>query len=123
MSAVRGLSLPPLVPPPPGMILRWTVPLLLGIVAPAVGRIGLRRSATRAPAGRLYARGRGLRRGGPALFCPPPGVGRQGAKLRGPGGRAPRGGGHLLVLQVVLPEANRHAAVQAQLDHHTPAPL
>jgi hypothetical protein len=59
MSADRDVSLPPLVRLPPGVVLRWTVRPLLGIVRPAGGRIGLRRSATRAPAGRLYASGRG----------------------------------------------------------------
>src|SRR5438309_215373 len=68
MSGVWGLSLWPLEGLPPRMILRWAMGSLGVIVRPAVGRIGLRRSATRAPAGRLYARGRRLRRGGPAFF-------------------------------------------------------
>ena len=37
------------------MIFRWTVRAFLVIFLAAVGRIGLRRSATRVPAGRLYA--------------------------------------------------------------------
>jgi hypothetical protein len=46
---------------------RWTTSPLLGIVRLAVGRIGLRRRATRAPGGRRYPRSRGLRHGGPAF--------------------------------------------------------
>src|SRR5580704_9125443 len=43
----------------PRMIFRWTPGRLCGISCLAVGRIGLRRSATRAPAGRSHARGTG----------------------------------------------------------------
>src|SRR5215472_2254343 len=89
MSGGGGRSLVPLEPLAPRMILAWTVRLLLGIVCRAGGRIGLRRSATRAPTGRLYARGRGLLRGGPALLFSRTGVGRPSAKLRGVWGVAP----------------------------------
>src|SRR5579885_1653800 len=62
MSAVRTLS--PLAREtfPPRMILGWTIRFLLAMVRRVVGRIGLRRSATRAPADRLYATRPGLRR-------------------------------------------------------------
>ncbi len=56
MSAVWTLSLLPLERFAPRMVLGWTVGLLVAILRRAVGRIGLRRSATRAPADRLYAR-------------------------------------------------------------------
>src|SRR5262245_52529672 len=51
LPAVRSPSLLPHERLAPGVILGWTAPLLLVIVGGAVGRIGLRRSATRAPAG------------------------------------------------------------------------
>ena len=50
MSAVRGLSLLPLEGLAPGVILGWTVRPLGAILGRAGGRIGQRRSATRAPA-------------------------------------------------------------------------
>src|SRR5690349_17824062 len=105
MSGVRGVSLLPLERPSPGVILGWTPLPLRGTLRLAGGRIGLRRSATRAPAGRLYARGRRRLTTVPALFFPP-GVGRLCAKLRGSGGRAPRAGPRrdLPVLQVTLAE-------------------
>src|ERR1022692_5163210 len=86
MSGVMGMSLRPFERLAPRMILGWTFRALTGIVGLAVGRIGLRRSATRAPAGRLYARGPGLLLGVSVLFFNT-GVGRQCAKLRGFGGR------------------------------------
>jgi transposase len=79
MSAVRGVSLPPFVRLPPGVIFGWTSLLLPAILARAVGRIGLCRSATRAPAGRLYASRPGPR-GGRAFFFST-GIGRPCAKL------------------------------------------
>src|SRR5262245_41441935 len=88
MSGVETLSLGALERLPPGVVRGWTPRLLAAILGRAVGRIGLRRSATRAPAGRLYARGRGLLVRAPALFSFL-GVGRPSAKLRGSGGRAP----------------------------------
>src|SRR5947199_7138023 len=54
-SAVRTLSLRALERLPPRVILGWTALALAAILAGAVGRIGLRSRATRAPAGRLYA--------------------------------------------------------------------
>src|SRR5262245_17012390 len=56
MSGDKTLSFLPLERLTPRMILGWTAPFLGGIFRLAVGRIGLRRSATRAPDGRLYAR-------------------------------------------------------------------
>src|SRR5262249_10890214 len=125
MSAESSLACHPLVRrPPPRVIFAWTFLRLGGILSAAVGRIGLRRSATRAPAGRLYARGPGRRWRLPVPFSRG-GVGRQCAKLRGFGGgtpnRCPRR--HLLVFQVVPLEADRHAPIQAQLDHHPAATL
>src|SRR5581483_2364488 len=123
MSAVMGMSLGPLERLAPGMIFAWTFLWLLGIVGAAVGRIGLRRSATRAPGGRRYASGPGLLLGTrPVIF--PTGIGRQSAKLRGFGGGTPKTGRcrDLRVLQVVRAEANGHTPVQTQLEHHpTPA--
>src|SRR5262245_51575312 len=123
MSAVRGVSPLLLEGSAPGVILGWTPRPLAGTLRLAVGRIGLRRSATRAPAGRLYARGRRRRTTVPALFFPP-GVGRLSVKLRGSGGRAPRAGPRrdLLVVQVALPEADRHRPVWTQLNHHLSLP-
>src|SRR5947208_3569649 len=121
MSAVRSLSLVLFERLPPRMILAWTPTFLRGILLLAVGRIGLRRSATRAPGGRLYARGRGLLRRVPALFFfPHAGVGRQCAKLRGSGGRAPSAARRhdLLILQVATPEPDRQAPIQPLLDHY-----
>src|SRR5581483_10807367 len=113
MSAVMGLSPLALEPTPPRVICGWTPRPLSAILPRAIGRIGLRRSATRAPGGRRYASGPGFLRGTwPDLF--PPGVGRQGGKLRGSGGRAPRAAPqrHLRVLQIPLPKAQRHGPVQ-----------
>src|SRR2546426_696138 len=45
---------------PPWMVCGWTIGALVRRFVLANGRIGLRRSATRAPVGRLHARGRGL---------------------------------------------------------------
>src|SRR5215213_3694192 len=89
MSAVTGLSLLLLEGLAPGMIFGWTFAGLAVILRRAVGRIGLRRSATRAPAGRRYASRLGLLTRGRAFFFPT-GIGRQSVKLRGAGGRAPR---------------------------------
>src|SRR5207237_10911833 len=86
MSGVGTLSLLALERLPPGVVLGWTPRLRIAILGRAVGRIGLRRSATRAPGGRLYARGRGPLNRVPAL-CFPAGVGRPSVKLRGSGGR------------------------------------
>src|SRR5581483_1144864 len=80
MSAVMGMSLGPLERLAPAMIFAWTFLWLLRIVGAAVGRIGLRRSAPRAPGGRRYASGPGLLLGTrPVIF--PTGIGRQSAKL------------------------------------------
>src|SRR5262245_4204870 len=93
MSGVGGVSLLPLEGLAPGVILGWTPRPLAATLRLAVGRIGLRRRPTRAPGGRPYARGRALLTRGPALgLFLRPGVGRQGDKLRGSGGRAPRAG-------------------------------
>src|SRR4051812_49904043 len=87
-SAVWTLSLLRLERLSPRVVLGWTGTALSGIVRLAVGRIGLRRSATRAPGGRLYARGREFcHRALVLLFFTHPGVGRGGAKLRGFWGR------------------------------------
>src|SRR5205823_1436018 len=75
LSAVRGLPLLPLEPLPPRVIFGWTPPPARGILRAAVGRIGLRRSATRAPAGRLYARRPGLLNRA-RVCCFPAGIGR-----------------------------------------------
>src|SRR5579872_1060688 len=108
----------------PGMILGWTPGWLWFILLGAVGRIGLRRSATRALDGRLYASRPGLRLRSSACFRIP-GVGRQSAKLRGFGGSAPttRTGNDLVVLQVMLLKAEGHRAIQSQFDDHGTAPL
>src|SRR5260370_16269928 len=71
MSADRTVSLVPLEPLSPGVIFGWTPPPRLAILRRAVGRIGLRRSATRAPAGRLHASGPGLLWGAPAFVFHP----------------------------------------------------
>src|SRR4051812_40411685 len=77
--ANSGLGLEALAP---RMILGWTSSALGGILGRAAGRIGLRRSATRAPVGRLHASRPGpLTRG--RVFFFPTGIGRQSAKLRG----------------------------------------
>jgi len=114
MSAGPTFSLASFRRPPPRMILGWTPWRLRFILLRAAGRIGLRRSATRAPGGRLYARRPGLPLGGSAFVCTA-GVGRQSAKLRGFGGRAPktRAVNHLVVLQVVLLIADCHRAIQS----------
>src|SRR5215218_9220590 len=120
MSAVRGVSLLRLEGLAPGVILGWTARLLLGIFGLAGGRIGLRRSATRASVGRLYASGPGLLAGARAFgFCPA-GVGRRSVKLRGSGGRPPGAGSlaDLAVLQVLSPETDLHAPIKTLLDHH-----
>src|SRR5206468_7781777 len=70
MSAVRGLSLLPLERPPPRVIRGWTAAALRGILGRAAGRTGLRRSATRAPGGRLYASRPGPLSRGWAFFPP-----------------------------------------------------
>src|SRR5215213_6428152 len=106
----------------PRVICGWTARAFLGIVSGAGGRIGLCRSATRASAGRLYARAAGPLSGGRSLFA---------ARWRRPpmrktpgglGGRAPRGRRlrrrHLLELQVLVPKADRHCPVEPQLDDH-----
>src|SRR5262249_40521425 len=118
MSGDKTLSFLPLERLTPRMILGWTAPFLGGIFRLAVGRIGLRRSATRSPDGRLYARGWRLLTRVPAFFRLHPGVGRLSAKLRGSGGRAPSASRRhdLRVLQVMPPEADRQAAVQALLE-------
>src|SRR5579871_5656775 len=91
MSAVMRLSSAPLEGPPPRVICGWAPRTLSGRLLLAAGRIGLRRSATRAPDGRLHASPPGPLTRGPALsLFPPAGVGRQCAKLRGSGGGAPR---------------------------------
>src|SRR5947209_5326076 len=69
-SAVRTLSLRPLERLPPRVILGWTALALAAILAGAVGRIGLRSRATRAPAGRLYASGPGPLTGSLACLLP-----------------------------------------------------
>src|SRR5271157_4460631 len=74
----------------PRMILRWTERSLHAVPIRAVGRIGLRRSATRAPGGRRYASGTGF------LHRPPSwtllaGIGRPCGKLRRVGGTAHKG--------------------------------
>src|SRR5262245_55364464 len=89
MSAVRAVSLLPLERLAPGVILGWTVRPLGAMFRRAGGRVGQRRSATRAPAGRLHASRPGPLLGGRA-FLAPAGIGRRCAKLRGSGGRAPR---------------------------------
>src|SRR5271156_3807571 len=125
MSAGKPLSLGPLVRLTPRMIFAWTFSRPAAIVAAAVGRIGLRRSATRAPAGRLYARGPGLRLRLPVPFFFDCGVGRQCAKLRGFGGGTPNQcpRRHFLVAQVVALKPDRHAAVQTLLDDHAATTL
>src|SRR5262245_9926413 len=70
MSADKAMSLRTVERLAPGVILGWTAARLGARLGGAVGRIGLCRSATRAPVGRLYARGVALLRGGNALFFP-----------------------------------------------------
>ena len=60
MSAVSLLSVDVFALLLPEMLLAWTVRLLLAIFVAAVGRIGLRMSATRAPASGLYVSRPGL---------------------------------------------------------------
>jgi len=60
MSAVGTLSLLPLERFTPRMVLGWTILFLRGILRRVVGRRELCRSATPAPADRLYATGPGL---------------------------------------------------------------
>src|SRR5436190_21742881 len=55
MSGVRVVSLLLFEGPAPGVILGWTPRGFGAISLLAGGRVGLRRGATRAPAGRLYA--------------------------------------------------------------------
>src|SRR5262245_9567917 len=124
MSAVIRLSLLLVEPPAPGEILGWTFAGLAAILRRAVGRIGLRRSATRAPAGRLHARWPGPLTRGRVLFSPL-GIGRQRAKLRGSGGSAPRTARwrDLPVLQITALKADRQRPIQTQFDHHLAPPL
>src|SRR5271170_775720 len=81
MSGVTTLSLLPLERLSPRMICGWTPLPSPAILRPAVGRIGLRRSATRAPGGRLYASGPGSLRGSRVVGRLRTGVGRQCDKL------------------------------------------
>src|SRR5665213_1638503 len=108
MSGVMSLSLLPFVRSAPRMIFGWTVGLLVVIVCRVAGRIGLRRSATRAPGDRLHARGPTFLIKTWALFFPS-GIGRQCAKLRGSGGGTPRERlpRRLAVLQIFISEADR----------------
>src|SRR5262249_15735734 len=106
---------------PQGVILAGTRRPLCPLAPPAGGRIGLRRSATRAPAGRLYASGPGPLCGGRVRLSSPPGVGRQCDKLRRVGGARPPGTLtrlHRAVLQVLPPEPDRQHPVQPPLHHH-----
>jgi len=124
MSAVRTLSLLAAEVFPPRMILGWTIRFLLPRVGLVVGRIGLRSSATRAPADRLYTTRPGLRRRGLA-FVLLPGVGRKSVKLRGSGGRAPSTASrrHFAVTQILIAKADGHTPIQTLLDHHPATPL
>jgi hypothetical protein len=124
MSAVGTLSLLPLERFASGMVLGWTILLLDAILRRVVGRRGLRRSATPAPADRLYARRPGLlSRGLPFVLLP--GVGRRSVKRRGSGGGTPRTATHrhFAVGQLLIPKADRHTPVQTLLDHHPTAAL
>src|SRR6266481_223390 len=105
MSGVMILSLLPLERLAPRMILRWTACLLVAILRPAVGRIGLRRSATRAPAGRLHVRGPGRSRIARVFACIVTDISLQCDKLSAPSARAePRPVRRdLSVLQVMVP--------------------
>ena len=86
-SCVMMLSLFLFERPAPGVILGWTSAASGAIAFLAVGRVGLCGSATRAPAGRLYA-SPAPSSGGRVFLRFPAGVGRRCAKLRGSGGRA-----------------------------------
>src|SRR6476646_10668978 len=125
MSACLSLCSGTLVCLAPGMILGWTVRPLGGIFRAAGGRIGLRRSATRAPFGRLYANGPGLSFRGRTRLVFRAGVGRQSAKLRGFGGRAPKASRRrqLLIVQVSLTQPNHQAAIPSPLQDHPAATL
>ena len=107
------------------MILGWTLLTLVVIVRVAVGRIGLRRSATRAPGGRLYASRRGFLSGRRVCFFPI-GIGPRCVKLRGVWGAEPPsafGRDDFFVPQVMSAKADRHRAVQSQFHDHLAATL
>jgi hypothetical protein len=112
MSGVGTLSLLSLERLSPWMIFGWTPTLAAAILGRAVGRIGLRRRATRAPDGRLYASRLGSLTRSRAFFRPT-GVGRQCAKrIR-----------DVTILKIVDTKSDRQTPIEAFLHHHPPATL
>ena len=104
------------------MIFRWTPFRLCGISCLAVGRIGLRRSATRAPGGRSHARGTGPLLSTPFRFY--------FARYRLSGIRLRLGRLATLVMQrdflvveVMSLKANRQRSIHTLFDDHPAATL